>query len=177
MTTLEIFRLMKMVSWVVFIGLCIKSGSIILIYILSIFSVSASYFFLEMNFPDLYKFGFGYFSLMMGFLIVISVLKAWIFYLILKISTDTNIQYPFTQKTARIILHISYVVFTVGILAIAGNIYSMWLAGLGLEIPLTDLDHYFGARNEFILLAAVLFVIAQVFKRGVEIQSENELTI
>jgi hypothetical protein len=27
------------------------------------------------------------------------------------------------------------------------------------------------------LMAAVIYVIAQIFKRGVEIQSENELTV
>jgi hypothetical protein len=31
--------------------------------------------------------------------------------------------------------------------------------------------------GEFILLAGVVFVFSQIFKKGVEIQSENELTI
>jgi len=31
--------------------------------------------------------------------------------------------------------------------------------------------------GEFIFLAGVVFVIAQVFKKGVEIQTENELTV
>ncbi len=31
--------------------------------------------------------------------------------------------------------------------------------------------------SEFLFMAGIIFIIALIFKRGVEIQSENELTI
>jgi hypothetical protein len=34
-----------------------------------------------------------------------------------------------------------------------------------------------GGADVWLFMAVVLFIIAQIFKRGIEIQSENELTI
>jgi hypothetical protein len=34
-----------------------------------------------------------------------------------------------------------------------------------------------GGGSEYLLMAAILVAISQVFKRGVELQSENELTV
>jgi hypothetical protein len=51
----------------------------------------------------------------------------------------------------------------------------IWLAGK--DIALKTFALFVGGGPEFLFLGAIVFVIAQVFKKGVEIQSENELTI
>jgi len=177
MTTLQVLKLMKVISWIFFIGLCIQTGALIISYLIS-FNTSATGLFYEgMDFSDLYSYGILSYTIVIGCLILISVLKAWIFYLILKISSESNIQFPFTSTTAALISHISLVALIVGLLSIAGFAYSNWLVSVGVDLPMSILDHHFDGRHVFILLAAVIFVLAQVFKRGVEIQSENELTI
>ena len=50
-----------------------------------------------------------------------------------------------------------------------------WLSTKGVSFP--DMDPYLGAGTEFLLFAGVIVFIAQVFKRGIEIQSEHELTV
>jgi hypothetical protein len=39
------------------------------------------------------------------------------------------------------------------------------------------LQSYLSGAFEYFLLSVLIFAIAQVFKRGVEIQAENELTV
>jgi hypothetical protein len=39
------------------------------------------------------------------------------------------------------------------------------------------LNEYWTDGKAFILMSAVLFIIATIFKRGIELQSENDLTV
>ena len=43
-------------------------------------------------------------------------------------------------------------------------------------MPDTQLLHLGGA-DVWLFMAVILFIIAQIFKRGIEIQTENELTV
>lgn len=45
----------------------------------------------------------------------------------------------------------------------------------GFEIDL--LDQFWADSEAFILMAAIIYVIATIFSRGVEIQAENDLTV
>jgi hypothetical protein len=45
------------------------------------------------------------------------------------------------------------------------------------SFELEGLQSYLSGAFEYFLLSALIFAIAQVFKRGVEIQAENELTV
>ncbi len=38
-------------------------------------------------------------------------------------------------------------------------------------------ENHLSSSFEYFLISALIFAIAQVFKRGVEIQAENELTV
>jgi hypothetical protein len=44
-------------------------------------------------------------------------------------------------------------------------------------VSFPDLQAYLGGGAEFLLLGGIIFMIAEVFKRGIEIQTENELTV
>jgi hypothetical protein len=44
-------------------------------------------------------------------------------------------------------------------------------------VSFPDLQAYVGGAAEFLLLGGIIFMIAEVFKRGIEIQTENELTV
>ena len=68
-------------------------------------------------------------------------------------------------------MRISIVALEIGILAIISNAYAKWLMKSGVEVI------YESNSTEFLFLAGIVFVIAQIFKRGLEIQNENELTV
>ena len=41
----------------------------------------------------------------------------------------------------------------------------------------SNLNAFWADSQAFILMSAVIYIIAQIFKKGIEIQNENELTI
>ncbi len=40
-----------------------------------------------------------------------------------------------------------------------------------------DLDQFWTSSQAFILMGAVIYIIATIFKKGVDIQNENDLTV
>jgi hypothetical protein len=50
-----------------------------------------------------------------------------------------------------------------------------YLLHRGYEIDI--LDQFWADSQAFILMAAVIYIIATIFSKGVEIQNENDLTV
>ena len=73
------------------------------------------------------------------------------------------------------IIQISYVALEIGIFAILIKAYCKWLTKNGITI--TNFNDFIGGGAGFLFMAGIVFVIGQIFKRGIEMQSENELTI
>lgn len=82
---------------------------------------------------------------------------------------------PFNNFVTRKILQLSYYTFSIGILSYIANQTAKNLSHHGYEVD--KLNQFWVDSHAFILMAAIIYVIAQIFKRGVEIQSENELTV
>lgn len=58
----------------------------------------------------------------------------------------------------------------------AGATYTDWLVKQGVKMP--DTQHLrLGGADVWLFMSITLYVIAQIYKRGIEIQSENELTV
>ena len=78
---------------------------------------------------------------------------------------------PFKLEVAQALEKISYVLFAIWIAGMLSGAHTAWLLTKTGEL------HTDWASGEFIFVAGLVFIISQVFKRGVEIQSENELTV
>jgi hypothetical protein len=70
----------------------------------------------------------------------------------------------------------SALAFAIGFFTGWGVGYTRWLAEKGIPMPDTQNLHLGGA-DVWLFMGVILFVIALIFKRGIEIQSENELTV
>lgn len=173
----RILSIMKFLFWLVFIGLCIKTGTIILSFIISLFSHSeaAGYLYLGLNLNELYQKHFVHYICLVLSIIMLSALKAYIAYLVTKIFIKINFNAPFNNITANLLMRISHGALAAGIIALVAYGYNFWLirskASMLNTIPFVE-----GSR-EFLFLAGIIFIIAQIFKKGVDLQSENELTI
>jgi hypothetical protein len=106
---------------------------------------------------------------------VLWTLKAYMFYVVVKIFLKINFVHPFGTKVGSLIAKISYVALAIGILALIATEYSDWFNKKGILLP--TLPPYVLGSSEFIFFAGIIFIISLVFKRGIEIQSENELTV
>jgi hypothetical protein len=179
-TTKQILNILHIISWIVFIGLCINAGGILfnVFYALVVNSVASQNFWQETDLSGLFVFDKGYFLVESLLISIVAILKAILFYLIVKIlySKKLNLMQPFNQEMKVFISNMSYLAAGIGLFSIWGANYTKWIVEQGVIMP--DVQSLqLGGADVWLFMGIILFVIAQIFKRGIEIQSENELTI
>jgi hypothetical protein len=179
-TTKQMLQILYILSWIIFVGVCIEAGSFIFnaFYTLVIKPVDAKFFLPGINLWDLYQYDRGYYWEETIHMSMVGVMRAWLFYHIIKILHDKklNLSLPFSAEVGRFIFRISYVSLMIGVLSWWGSAYTDWLVKKGVKMP--DIQHLrMDGADVWLFMGVTLFVIAQIFKRGIEIQSENELTV
>jgi len=98
-------------------------------------------------------------------------MKAWISFLVVKTLSKFNLQNPFTMEVAGRLEKISLFALATWFVTLLNNIY------VSLIMKTTGKNAGNILSTEFIFMVGILFIITTVFRRGVEIQSENELTV
>lgn len=170
--TERILMVMNILTWVVFIGLAIQAGAILVSYGVSIVNPAASkHLYKEIDLSSLKQFGFWHYTLIVSFMVAMAALKSYVAYLVIKVLSEIKMVNPFTMEIARMLERISYFIFGVWIITLFYDLHIAWLAKQEVGMK----ENY--NSGEFIFLAGVVYVISQIFKKGVEIQSENELTV
>ncbi len=179
-TTTQILKILYILSWIIFVGVCIDAGGYIFnaFFTLMVNPAGASKFWQEIDLSGLYNYDHGYYVTVALFMIIVAVLKAIMFYLIVKILHDKklNLAQPFNREVGRFIFHLSYLSFGIGIFSWWGVKQTNWLAQQGVTMPDAQQLHLGGA-DVWLFMGITLFVISQIFKRGIEIQEENDLTV
>ena len=83
---------------------------------------------------------------------------------------------PFSTEVRAFIIKVAWLTFGIGFFTAWGAKYTDWLVKQGVNMP--DTQHLrLGGADVWFFMGVTLFIIAQIFKRGIEIQSENELTV
>ena len=179
-TTNHLLKVLQVLSWIIFIGLSIEAGGIIfnLIYTFTMHPEKSYSFWEGADLSSLYQYDQGQFIVVAVFMIIVGMLKATMFYLIIKLFVDKKLDMskPFTAALRRFILNVGYLTLCIGIFSHWGSEYAGWLAAKNIDMPDPYSLHLYGADIWF-FMAVTLFVIAQVVKKGIEIQHENDLTI
>lgn len=169
--TENILWVMKILAWIVFIGLMVVAGSIVISYIVSIGNPHAA--------KDLYQGldlsayrqqNFANYTLIVAYKVMLYALQAYIAYLMIKLLSGLNISKPFSTDVVKLMQRISY------------SILCIWLITVVHNIHIAVLEKSYGIvatyiSGDSIFLAGIVYILAQMFKRGVEIQSENDLTV
>ena len=87
--------------------------------------------------------------------------------------TNININNPFSSKTSIILEKIAHLVIVLGVINFVIVQYVFVLDGL-----VTDhIKYNFSPDLTYIFGIGLIYLISQIFKRGVELQEENKLTI
>lgn len=177
-TTKRILTVMHILAWIIFIGVSINAGAVIVSFIAAHIGgmEAAKKMYLQLDFSSLYYFSKAHYNTLMSLMIFITILKATIFYVLITIFMKINFVQPFSTVVSKLISRIAYIALAIGLLTLCANHYCDWLHG-AQKVYLPPLYEYLGGGAEFLLLGGTIFMIAQVFKRGIEIQSENELTV
>lgn len=177
--TQQILKLLHIFSWIIFIGLCIDAGGFIFNTTFSYFKpIGAQYYWNHLNLSDLYKFDKGRFLITGLYSCIVVVLKAILFYLIVKVFLEkkVNLAQPFNNAIQKFILNSAYLTFGIGLFSSWGTTNVEWLISQGVKLPSIQ-DLKLGGADVWFFMSIFLFVIAQIFKRGIELQEEHELTI
>jgi len=168
-----ILQVMNVLFWIVFIGLCIKTGALLISFSVSMFinPVAAKDLYMGLNLSALKQYDlYQYFFLAAAF-IIITGLKAYIAYLVIKISLTLKINQPFSAEVSAFISKISRVALGTGVMAVFAAAWSKALVQKGIAMPIT------WNEGEILFFAGIVFIISLIFQRGIEIQTENELTV
>lgn len=175
-----IFKALNVVSWIIFIGVCIEAGGFITnsFFTLLLHPVGASKFWTEVNLSELYNYNQSYYVTVISLMIIVAVMRALMFYFIVKIfhNKKLNLSEPFNESIRRFILRIAYLGLGIGMFSFWGAKYTEGLVSQGVRMP--ELQYLrMGGADVWLFMGITLLVIAHIFKKGIEIQNENDLTV
>lgn len=171
-----VFKVLKIVAWILFVGLCIEAGGLLVNFIFSLYKPEfISNLYQKLDLSEMYTRNKWVFYGMYSFILSISFLKAYLFYIVIKLVTKINLSKPFDNYVSNHITQISYYTFTIGILSYIARQTAKNLVHHGYVTD--NLNPFWEDSQAFILMAAVIYMIATIFKTGIDIQNENDLTV
>lgn len=171
-----ILKTLNVVSWIIFIGLCVEAGALLFNFIFSLFKPIASHsIYKGLNLSEMYQSEFEHYFGLMSFVVSLAILKALLFYWVVDIFMQLNLKNPFTTEIAKLIEKISIEAFVISIVSVIAHQYATRLMHSGLELD--SVETYWNDTSAFGMMAAILFVISHIFKKGIALQNENDLTV
>ncbi len=171
-----IFTILHVIAWIIFVGLCIEAGALIVNFVFSVFKPEVvGNLYQKLDLSILYKQSQLVFYGMYSFVLFISVLKALLFYVVIELLLKLDLTSPFSSFVSNKISKISHYVFSIGILSFIARQIANSLQLQGYQID--KLSQFWVDSSAFILMSAIIYIISVIFKRGIEIQTENELTV
>lgn len=181
-TTKQVLIVLEVLTWIIFIGLCVDAGGMLVNTILSIFfpepDRAGNFWTGSAYLSHLYSRDMGHFIAVTVIMNIVAVLKAILFYLILKLLSERklNLSHPFNNDIRSFIAKFSYLAVGIAFFSKFGFEYTEWLTTQGFDVASMEALKIAGG-DVWIFMSLVLFVIGQIVKRGIEIQEENDLTI
>jgi|UniRef100_UPI0040498638 hypothetical protein len=170
--TEQILTVMPILAWVAFVAFMIEAGAILFSYFVSYDSPEAARdLYRGLNLYNLRQLNFWYYTMSISFIVALSLMKSFVSFLVIRTLSKFNLKNPFSEEVASKLEKISYFAFGTWVITMLSNAHTGWLLKITGEL------HGNWISGEFIFMVGLVFIIAQVFKRGVEIQSENELTV
>lgn len=168
---------MHVLCWFLFVGICLKAGTLLFSGIVSmtVSDLAAKNLFMGLDLLPLLLQNQFHYIMLSAFITLLWSAQAFLVYLVLRIFAKINFMHPFSIDIANLVSRISYVALAIGLATLFIKHYVDWLNAK--VVYLSNVQSYLTGGAEFILLGIIIFVISQVFKRGIEIQTENELTV
>ena len=172
MKTERILQILRVGAWIVYIGAIIRTVMLAVVFVLGHLKNGAG-------------FQSGHFApsvAIFSLLLAIAILHVQVWKKVKDILTQINLGKPFSMKTAHQLIDTGYLLLSIWIVSIIGENHVHYLnksiSGAAEFVQSFDYSlANFDADGVYLLNAGIVYIVAQVFKRGVELQQENELTI
>ncbi|HEX4888654.1 MAG TPA: DUF2975 domain-containing protein [Luteibaculaceae bacterium] len=171
-----LWNLLSVLIWIIFVSYCVQAGTLL-------FTVAYSYvkpevagkLYLDLNLSSLRENQLEVYLSVCAGVIMLLIAKAYLFYQVIRISIQLQRVKPFSSEVAAAISSITRNAFAVGILGIVGTGSIAEFTKQGMDF--STLAQFCDDSTGYLAMSAVMFVIDQIFKRGVELQTENDLTV
>lgn len=171
-----VFKGLHIIAWLIFVGLSIEAGGLIVNFIFSLFKPEfVPKLYQKLDLTEMYKASRLAFFGIYSFILIISILKAFLFYTVIMLMHKMDLRKPFNNFVAKKILRISYYTISIGMLSYIARELAKDLMHYGFVTD--NLNHFWADSQAFIIMGAVIYIIATIFKKGVDIQNENDLTV
>lgn len=171
-----VFWGLYVVAWLIFIGLSIEAGALLVNFIFSMFNPEVvQNLYQKLDLSEMYKESKMVFFGIYSFILCISILKAVMFYTVIRLMHKIDLTKPFNAFVSNQILRISYYAISIGLFSHMARQISKNLMHHGFVTD--NLSKFWADSQAFILMGAVIYIIATIFKKGVDLQNENDLTV
>jgi hypothetical protein len=171
-----VFKGLHIVAWVIFVGLCIEAGGLIVNFIFSLFKPEfVQNLYQPLDLTEMFKDNKWAFFGIYSFILSISILKAFLFYIVIRLMHKMDLTKPFNTFVSDQLLQISYYTLAIGLFSFIARQIAKNLMHHGFDTD--SLNQFWADSQAFILMGAVVYIIATIFKKGVDIQNENDLTV
>jgi hypothetical protein len=171
-STEQILKIMHVIAWIAFIGLTVQTVAILISYVVSWSNpVAAKDLYMSMDLYTVLQHNFMHYTQSVSFVVSILCMKAYVVYLIIDILSKVSLKSPFTTEVASKLETMSYVLFGVWLVSVIQDGHTRWLIKNAVSVERASV------AEEYMFIAGLVFIISKIFVRGIEIQSENELTV
>lgn len=171
-----VFIFLIVVAWIIFVGLGIEAGGIVVNFVFHLINPDfVPNLYQKLDLTRLHSESETAFFAIFSFIVSISVLKAYLFFLVVMLMHRIDLAKPFTNFASKQILHIGYLTIGIGVLGIVASILADVLADHGFSTG--NLERFWQDSGAFIFNGLVIHIIATIFKKGVDLQNEDDLTI
>ena len=174
------YKVWHVLAWVIFLGLCIEAGGIVFntAFTLFINPLGASNFWEGLDLSALYKFSEGRYVTVTVLMCIVSCLKAIMFYQIVSLfhRKKLDLKHPFSEAMKGCIELIAYVALGVAFFGFWGEAVVRKIMEEGVSMPYVG-ELKFGGADVWLFMGVVLLIFSSIFKRGIELQKENDLTV
>ena len=171
-----VFTSLKIIAWIIFVGLSIEAGGLIINFFFSLYNPEfVENLYQKLDLSEMYNRSTWAFYSMYSFILIIAILKAFLFYLAVMLVTKIDLSKPFSRFVSKQISKISYFTLSIGFLSYVARKSTISLQRDGYVLD--TIYQFWHGGQAFILMGAVIYVIAHIFSKGVENQEELEETV
>ncbi|MBV9962704.1 MAG: DUF2975 domain-containing protein [Parafilimonas sp.] len=127
----------------------------------------------DLNIFNIREHNTAYYVCAMCLMIAVSALKAIIWYVVFALLLKLKLQTPFSMEVEKRLEKIAFLLLGVWLFSsFFWKIYVYYLLrDTGIQLPTENIG------DEYFFMAGIIYIVSQIFKRGIELQEENQLTV
>jgi hypothetical protein len=173
--TEKVLIILKVLALVGSIGFSIECGSRLLTFVASFINIgwAKRTYNADQDLFNVRDLSISFYAWAMFLSIVTSALKASVWYVVYDLLQKIKLRTPFSKEVEKKLEKITYLLLAIWLISgVFWKIYVYYLSkSTGIQLPVVN------TGGEYFFIAGIVYIISQIFKRGIEMQEENRLTV